>query len=182
MRSLCVYEDFLRLPNIEKSSKYKANKAEYFLTKIFEITGNSSYECLNIYLKWSNYLIPKFWEPRDQHLPVHRIVINRRVTWVGSFCVPTHVALCMFIMQVLASQLLFLANRNTGQAIPPLFWPFNWIKSGGHVALLSDPIVNCLYCEQLLWPESLPPARSVKKRALVRGRRGNILRENQGES
>ena len=51
-------------------------------------------------------------------------------------------------MQVVASQLLFLANRNAGQAIPPLFWPVNCIKSGGHVALLSDPTVNCLYCGQ----------------------------------
>ena len=49
-------------------------------------------------------------------------------------------------MQVLASQLLLLANRNVGQAIPPLFWPVNCIKIGGHVALLSDPTVNCLYC------------------------------------
>ena len=48
-------------------------------------------------------------------------------------------------MQVLASQLLFLANRNAGQAIPPLLWPVNCIKFEGHVALLSDPTVNCLY-------------------------------------
>ena len=50
-------------------------------------------------------------------------------------------------MQVLASQLLFLANRNAGQAIPPLCWPVNCIKIGGRVALLSDPTVNCLYCD-----------------------------------
>ena len=56
----------------------------------------------------------------------------------------THVTLRIFIMQVLASQLLFLANRNAGQAIPPLFWPVNCIKSVGHVALLSDPTVNCM--------------------------------------
>ena len=43
-------------------------------------------------------------------------------------------------------RLLFLANRNAGQAIPPLFWPVNHIKIGGHVALLIDPTVNCLYC------------------------------------
>ena len=49
-------------------------------------------------------------------------------------------------MQVLASQLLFLANRNAGLAISPLFWPINCIKIGGHVARLSDPTVNCLYC------------------------------------
>ena len=39
-------------------------------------------------------------------------------------------------------------NRNAGQAIPPLFWPVNCIKIGGHVALLSDLTVNCLYCDQ----------------------------------
>ena len=48
-------------------------------------------------------------------------------------------------MQVLASQLLFLANRNAGQTIPPLFWPVNCIKIGGHVARSHDikcPNVN----------------------------------------
>ena len=52
----------------------------------------------------------------------------------------------MFIMQVLASQLHFQANRNAELAIPPLFWPVNCIKIGGHVALLSDPTVYSLYC------------------------------------
>ena len=51
-------------------------------------------------------------------------------------------------MHVLASQLLFLANRNAGLAISPLFWPVNCIKIGGHVALLSDPTVNYIYCAQ----------------------------------
>ena len=75
-------------------------------------------------------------------------LINRFVNRVRTFqvCVPTHVALRIFVMQVLASQLLFLGNRNAGQAIPPLFWPVNCVKIGGHVALLSDPTVNCLYC------------------------------------
>ena len=49
-------------------------------------------------------------------------------------------------MQVLASQLHFLANKNAELAIPPLFWPVNCIKIGGHVALLSDPTVYSLYC------------------------------------
>ena len=49
-------------------------------------------------------------------------------------------------MQVLASQLHFLANRNVELAILPLFWPANCIKIGGHVALLSDPILYSLYC------------------------------------
>ena len=49
-------------------------------------------------------------------------------------------------MQVLASQLHFLANKNAELAIPPLFWPVNCIKIGGHVALLSDSTVYSLYC------------------------------------
>ena len=35
------------------------------------------------------------------------------------------------------SQLHFPANRNADLAVPPLFWPVNCIKIGGHVALLS---------------------------------------------
>ena len=50
-------------------------------------------------------------------------------------------------MHVLASQLHFLANRNARWAIPPLFWPVNCIKIGGHVALLSGPTVYSLYCD-----------------------------------
>ena len=81
----------------------------------------------------------------------HSIGNNSRVTRVGTFevCVRTHVALRMFIMQVLASQLDFLANKNAELAIPPLFWPVNCIKIGGHVALLSDPIVYSLYCDSI---------------------------------
>ena len=60
--------------------------------------------------------------------------------------VPAHTALRMFIMQVLASQLPFLANRNAELAVPPLFWPENCIKIGGHVALLSGPNVYSSYC------------------------------------
>ena len=44
-------------------------------------------------------------------------------------------------MQVLASQLPSLANRNAELAVPPLFWPVNCIKIGGHVALLSGATV-----------------------------------------
>ena len=78
--------------------------------------------------------------------------INRRVTRVGIFevSVRTHVALRMFIMQVLASQLHFLANRNAGLAIPPLFWPVDCIKIGGHVVLVSGPTVYSLYCARML--------------------------------
>ena len=50
-------------------------------------------------------------------------------------------------MQVLASQLHFLANKNAELATPPLFWPVNCIKIGGHVALLSDPTAYSLYCD-----------------------------------
>ena len=49
-------------------------------------------------------------------------------------------------MQVLASQLHFLTNRNAELAIPPLFRPINRIKIGGHVALLSNPTDYSLYC------------------------------------
>ena len=55
-------------------------------------------------------------------------------------------SLRMFIMQVLVSQLPFLANRNAELAVPPLFWPVNCIKLEGHVALLSGPTVYFLYC------------------------------------
>ena len=67
---------------------------------------------------------------------------NQKVTRVGTFevYVPMHLVLRMF------SQLHFLANRNAGLAIPPLFWPVNCIKIGGHVALLSGPTVHSLYC------------------------------------
>ena len=80
----------------------------------------------------------------------HRIEINRRAPCVRTFevCVPTHVALCTFIMHVLASQLPFLANRNTQLAVLPLFWPVNCIKIGRHVALLSGLTVCSLQCRQ----------------------------------
>jgi hypothetical protein len=73
--------------------------------------------------------------------------MDRRATEVGTFevCVLTHNALRMFIMQVLASQLHFLANRNAELAVPPLFWPVNCIKIGGHFALLSCPSIYFLF-------------------------------------
>ena len=37
----------------------------------------------------------------------------------------------------------FLANRNDELAVPPLFWPVNCIKIGGHVALLGGPTLYC---------------------------------------
>ena len=67
-------------------------------------------------------------------------------------CVPTYVSLRMFIMQVLASQLHFLANRNAELAIPPLFWPVNCLKIGGNVALFSDPTFYSLYCGHVMCP------------------------------
>ena len=90
--------------------------------------------------------------------------MNRKATRVGNFevCVSTHVSLRMFIMQVLASQLPFLANRNAELAVPPLFWPDNCIKIGGHVVLLSGPTVYTLYCastnsqSELATPKSMP--------------------------
>ena len=76
----------------------------------------------------------------------HRIELNRRVTRVGTYevCVLTQVALRMFIMQVLTSQLHFLANRNAGLAIPSLLWPVICIKIAGHVALPSSANVHSL--------------------------------------
>ena len=53
-------------------------------------------------------------------------------------------------MQVLASHLPFLANRNAELAVPPLLWPVNCIKIKGHVALLSGPTVYSLYCAETL--------------------------------
>ena len=75
----------------------------------------------------------------------HRIEINRKATRVGTFevCVSTHVSLRIFIMQVLASQLPFLANRNAELAVPPLFWPDNCIKIGGRGPL---GIATCRTC------------------------------------
>ena len=80
----------------------------------------------------------------------HRIELNRRTTRVGTFevCVPrmSHYA-CFIIMQVLGSELTFLAIRNAELAAPPLFWPVNCIKIGGRVELLSEPTVYSLYCD-----------------------------------
>ena len=56
----------------------------------------------------------------------------------------------MFIVQVLASQLPFLANRNAELAVPPLFWPVNCIKIGTYVALLSGPTVYTLFCASVM--------------------------------
>ena len=53
----------------------------------------------------------------------------------------------MFIMQVLASQLHFLANRNADFVVRPLFRPTNGIKIGVHVELLSGPTVDSLWCD-----------------------------------
>ena len=66
-------------------------------------------------------------------LPQYR---NREAARVGILKVffSTHVLLRMFIMQVLASQLPFLANRNAELTVAK------------HVALLSGPTVYFLYC------------------------------------
>ena len=97
----------------------------------------------NIETKFSIIGRSETWLQHSDWLICHRIEINRRATRVGTFevCVSTHVALRMFIMQVLASQLSFLANRNAEPVVPPLFWPVNCIKIGRHVALLSGPSV-----------------------------------------
>ena len=61
----------------------------------------------------------------------HRIQINRRTTWVGTFLVDVdaHVALHM-------------VNRKAGVFVPPLFWRVNCLKIGWYVPLLSAPIFS----------------------------------------
>ena len=53
----------------------------------------------------------------------------------------------MLNMQVLASQLTFLTNRDAELAALPIFWPINCIKNRKHVTLLSGPTVYSLYCD-----------------------------------
>ena len=79
----------------------------------------------------------------------------------------------MFIMQVLASQLHFLANKNAELAIPPLFWPVNCIKIGGHVAMLSDPTVYSLYCDSTI---------KMKRHATLKTPQLNYHRASEAES
>ena len=76
-------------------------------------------------------------------MPGHKMENNQKGHWSPTFkvCVPKHVSLQIFIMQVLTSQLQFLANRNVELAVPPLLWPVNCIKIGRHVVLLSGPTV-----------------------------------------
>ena len=67
----------------------------------------------SIYVLW-NYEI-------SSAVHKHRIGNDREATRVGIYevCNTARVALFMFIMQVLASQLHFLANRNAGLDVPP---------------------------------------------------------------
>ena len=67
--------------------------------------------------------------------------INRKATRVRIFGRHAYVALRMFTMQVLASELHFLTVRNAELAVPPLLWP---VKNRGHVALLSGA-TSCLF-------------------------------------
>ena len=75
-------------------------------------------------------------------------------------------------MQVLASQLHFLANKNAELVIPPLFWPVNCIKIGAHVALLSDPTA-CLF--PILWYSALDNRATQPCRGIDRGAPPNSL-------
>ena len=61
-----------------------------------------------------------------------------------------HDALRMFIMQVLTSQLHFLASRGGELAVLLLFWPVDCIKIGGHVALLICPSIYLLFYADVL--------------------------------
>ena len=65
----------------------------------------------------------------------------------------------LFIMQVLASQLHFLANRSAELAVPPFFSPVNCIKIGGHVALLS-----CRFIYFLFYAKSVSACGGVGRR------------------
>ena len=47
-------------------------------------------------------------------------------------------------MQVLASQLHCLTNRNAGLTVPPLLWPVDCIKLGVDVEQPSGPTVYSL--------------------------------------
>lgn len=58
----------------------------------------------------------------------------------------THYA--MFILQAVARQLHFLANRNAELAVPQSFWPKNGIQIGGRIALLRDCCVYLLFCHK----------------------------------
>ena len=74
--------------------------------------------------------------------------MNSRATRVGTFevDVPTHVTLRIRHYAGSTSQLYFLAKRNADLTVPPLLWPVNCIKTGGHVELPSGPTVQSLYC------------------------------------
>ena len=65
-------------------------------------------------------------------------------------CRITHVPYAGF-----GSQLPSLTNRNVELAAPPLFWPVNCIKIGGHVALVTVPSVYFLYCDKSLQEQHL---------------------------
>ena len=55
------------------------------------------------------------------------------------------------IIQVLASQLHFVGNRNAKQDVLPLFWPENHIKIRGHVAAIKWPFWSILlFCISIL--------------------------------
>ena len=73
-----------------------------------------------------------------------------RGPWIGpleseplKFVTSTSVALRMFIMQVPASQLHFLSNRNNDLTIT---MASQLHKKGGHAQLLSVPTVHTLCC------------------------------------
>ena len=80
------------------------------------------------------------------HLSYHHRIGNKQshLSRNVEVCVLTHTASRMFIMQVLASQLHFVANRNVELTVPPLCWPVNCTKIGRHVGLLSGTSVNVI--------------------------------------
>ena len=88
-------------------------------------------------LRWFSTVTPDFHMLRPTYTT--ELIINRTAARVGTFevCVPTHVALRILNIKVLASQWHFLADRNAELAVPPLLWPVICIKIGGNVALLN---------------------------------------------
>ena len=81
-------------------------------------------------------------------------ITERKPFLIHEVFVAAHVALCMFIMQVLASQFHFLANRNIEMAVPPLLWPKNCIKQDFYQGVYSTcrtEYGHKVHCDLLLY-------------------------------
>ena len=74
--------------------------------------------------------------------------------------------------QKAASQSRYLANRNAGLAVPPLFWPVNFINIGGHVALIDLNNTGSRIHNKIL--KSSPPSWYSRSSVLC-GCKSNLL-------